>query len=64
MRHFIVQVQEGIYSQQFGISVDADTIEQLGDDAIESVAKKEWRRRFGPSLPMAYFNVSILSECI
>jgi hypothetical protein len=61
-RGFKCRVQEGTYQGDFEVWVNADSIEQFGNEAIESAAKKQWRSRFGSSIGLAYFKISILDE--
>jgi hypothetical protein len=61
-RGFNCRVQEGTYQDYLEVWVDADSIEQFGNEAIESAAKKQWRSKFGSSIGSAYFRIEILEE--
>lgn len=61
-RGFECRVQEGTYNGTVTVWVDAEAIEYRGNGAIENAATEAWRRKFGPSLGMAYYRVEIVRE--
>jgi hypothetical protein len=61
-RGFVCKIDEGTYEGEVTVWVDEDTIEICGNAAIENAAWREWRRRFGSSIGMAYTACKILTE--
>jgi hypothetical protein len=61
-RTFRCQIDEGTYSGEVSVSVDAETVERLGNKAIEDAAWCEWWRQTGSPIGMAYKCCSILEE--
>lgn len=61
-RGFRCQVYEGTYRGEMVVWVDADAIEQFGNEEIERAAKRQWRKDFGPAVGMAATGVKILEE--
>lgn len=61
-RGFRCKVQEGTYGGTLTVWVNAEAIENFGNDAIEEQAKRVWERRCGSRQYPAYFGVEILEE--
>lgn len=61
-RGFLCRVQEGTYVGEVEVWVDADDVERGNSELIKARARAKWRREFGPSIGMAYFNVKIIRE--
>ena len=59
-RGFRGRVQEGFYSGQITVWVDAAEVERLGEAAVCAAAKPEWRRQAGPVKGNSYENVRVM----
>jgi hypothetical protein len=61
-RGFKCRIQEGTYSGEVTVWLDAEAVESGGNEYIEAKATAQWRRQFGPSIGMAYYSVQVVEE--